>query len=498
MSSRVFSGTVALAAKVFPWTEPEPVLMREGVYLGPQLNTGRPMFLNPQGLISQGLVPSGNWWIMGLIRHGKDTLAKCFATEIGGTQAGVNPNGTHVVPRQRVHDHKLEKGQGEWTRISQFYRTDSVVLADMARDLKITAFDHRTGATEIDNARLAVMIAERVKRDHLDTYEMQALQVVMFVLHGFSIEVPLTFELIRATLRRLTVEQVQTYKGIGLPRLREYYAEQVKQDEDFANFFNLQLDLELDSSLAVASFEALQAASARVESYFSNLLESGIYGGMFGGTVSPYDLLSRRFCHLDWIGVPDEAMIILEEIFQFWEMLGSRKEGGNPVITPHYIYRDEQASELQGAARASMAAEANRKARAVHTVNMSLLQYPSDLLKLGSQGSLLRSHGETMLKGTGAALVGAIDARDDDLDVLTSLGITDFEAFRFTQLSQGQWGLIVRSRPVEFFQHVVKPEQLALIDTTGAARRAGERRPVSETEIFAQRQEELKQLGGVS
>ena len=103
-----------------------------------------------------------------------------------------------------------------------------------------------------------------------------------------------------------------------------------------------------------------------------------------------------------------------------------------------------------------------------------------------------------MLKGTGAALVGAIDALDDDLDVLTSLGITDFEAFRFTQLSQGQWGLIVRSRPVEFFQHVVKPEQLALIDTTGAARRAGERRPVSETEIFAQRQRELEQLGGVS
>lgn len=488
--SQAFAGSSPLVAYQMPWTQPAIHLLRRGQYLGEQLGTGVPVYLDLQQLIADGDIRDGDLGVFALKRGGKGTLTKCIADGLLKSQSGFD-NGEHVPTRQLANDFKLEEGGGEWGGVVKKARRRSHVLVERG---KISPYDRRTNNDQIDDAQLTVLILSQVKGSRLDDDEVLNVQVVLDEIHRFS-EVEVTLELIDRAISSMDRLRLEGYlTGDGYAELKKMYQQACADDQEFSTYFDLIVDAPSNLSREDALYNTFIAANGRVSSYFNSLLRTGLYGQLFGGNESLYEALEDEFVHFDWVGLPREAATLLELVMAFWRGKSARLNSGNSRIAPHFVWSDEQGSEQQrNELRTQLKAEENRKRRSVVTIETDMYQYADDPLKLGAVGSELRRYGEIIFKGKAAWFGGKQPNDDDTLDTITRIGATDFEAFQFTRLPQGSWGLLAPGHPVEWFAHRVLPSQWKMIDAEGAARRSAQRQPVTSMDVY---QERMKVLHG--
>lgn len=482
MPARMYSGTSDVAAHFNPWTQNALDLMKSGVFAGFQRGTGRPAFIDFQGNIKDNKIKSGEIAVVGPKRTGKDTLCKCLATSLGGMQAGVNPEGSHVTPTLWVYDLKREAGRGEWTKVTDFYQEEPTVFAKGA-SFNLTA--HHPGVTADDHARLINLIVRAQTKHFATSYQLLGLQLVIDQLHEKKVE--FNPDLIARLMHRIDQSQLKVYMDSGLDDLRVRHTDRMEHDEDFAALmtpiFTKAPALVEDSYL----FERFKLEVADYAAAINGLVKIAEYGKIWSGTDSIYDLMGRRFCHWDLNGLDELASNSMELALEFAQDILAGEGDGNSPLMPHYVFYDEQGSAMSSEPHAALRAERSRKKRATKSIEFMLYQNFDDPLKIGEVGSPMRGHGKTIFEGTDAFLVSGIPDDDEILDLVTKKGATDFEAYVMTTQEQGQWAFLAKGYPVEFFDHYVLPPQMNLIDTESAARIAAERRNVTDTEVFQER-----------
>lgn len=489
MSSRMYSGTSDVTAHFNPWTQNAPVLMREGGFVGFQRGTGTPVFINPQGNVAEGLVKSGNIAIIGPKRIGKDTLCKCLATILGGMQAGVKADGTHIVPSTWVYDLKREAGRGEWTKVAKFYRKDSTVFAKDGR-FNLTA--HHDGVTADHHAQLINLVLRAQTGLQPTSYQLLGLQMVIDRFHEF--EAPFDPSMVAHHMHRLTKADLKAYMDNGLDDFKERYAERMRTDEKFARFM---APVFMEAPSIVLHEDLFNRFRQEVVDYASALIgltTIAEYGKIWTGTDSIYDLMGRRLCHWDLNGLNELASNSMELALEFAQRVLSGEGEGDSPLMPHYVFYDEQGSALTSEPHAALRAEMSRKKRATKGIEFSVYQEFDAPLKIGDAGSALREHGRTIYEGTDAFLISQIPDDDDIKDLIVRKGATDYEAYVMTKQEQGQWAFLAKGYAVEFFDHYVSSVQLPLIDTESAARLAAQRRDVTDTAVYQQRMRVLASL----
>lgn len=480
--SRVFAGSAELTSRLVGVSQPELYFLKEGEYLGPQIYTRCTARINPQGLIAENKILSGNFGLAAEKHHGKGVLTKSLAVLLGGMKAGIDEEtGEFVRPRERVNDNKLEAGRGEWDDITEFKLRKPIYLAGFGR---ISPFDLRMGMTPLQHMELLSLMLEDAKGGPLDATESYVAQMVMYLIGRDGVNPELSW--IGQRGNNISVTDEDEYNRYFNRELRKQYHEQLMRDDTFRKRFDEVMrrsDPDNDDYLKNRNeeFRHIREAGRRVAHLIQLLLNSGTYGQTFGGGNSLFELLTDQYVHFDWTGMPPRAASLLEAILKYWEMVGARKDSGMHLTVPHYVFHDEQGSEMtKSVAHATLRAEENRKARAVHTIHFDMYQNFDDLLKIGEPGSAFRSQGEIMHRGIAAWFIGKQPDDSDLLHALTRRGATDKEAFMTTQFPMGVWGFLVpgSGKPMEIFQHILHPTIANLVDTTSAARKAAERTKV--------------------
>lgn len=472
--SRTFAGSSSLTAAFKPTAHGNLHFLREGpMYLGPQFFTNRTARYNPQRMIAAGEIKSGNIGIAAEIRHGKGVLMKSGSVQLAGSISGV-ANGEYVKTRMRVNDNKLEAGTGEWSKVTEFRLRKPTVLATLGR---INVFDARMGMTASQEDQLAYMMfndPDEVELDHTDQY---LLQVIMHLIRKDKVSASL--EWIGMQAKNFTWYDEHEYLSFYNQELRSTHQELLATNQEFRKRFENVMARETDPTSAdnQLSLQRLRASGDKLHA-ISKMLTSGTYGHSFGIDNSIYDILSDEYVHLDWEGMSSRAANLLNAVLRFWETAGARMDSGAHLTAPHYVFHDEQGSELsKSLSYAILRAEQNRKVRATHTIHHDMVQYFDDMLKLGGPGTPLQRQGEIMHRGIAAWFIGKQPHDEQLLHAITQAGATDSEAEYTTMLETGQWGFLVpgSNMPMEWFSHRLLPHIVPLVDSTSAARRVAER-----------------------
>lgn len=478
--SRTFAGSADLLAAQSPATQPAPYFLDEGFYLGPQFYTRKTMRINPQGLIASRRWLNGNIGIAAEINHGKGVLAKSLAIGLASMKAGIDEEtGEFIRPSERVNDNKLEKSKGEWDQITKYRLRKTIYLAGIGR---IKAFDLRMGMSEVQNMELLTLMLEDAKQAALTPAQHYAAQIIMhMIVHVDKVNPELSW--IGKRGKNIAPEDEDRYIRHFNESLREEYADELMENENFSKQFGIVMSRDTDLSVLKRAqreeeFARVREAGNDIFELTNLLLRGGPYGNTFGSENSLYDLLTDLYVHFDWVDMPPRAAALLEAILKFWEKVGARQPKGAQAVSPHYVFHDEQGSEMtKSLAHATLRAEESRKVRATHTIHFDMFQNFDDLLRIGEAGSAFRAQGEVIHRAKSAWFLGRQPNEDPVLHAITQRGATDEEAYMTTQLPTGSWGLLVpgSNKPMEFFHHVLLPTIAPLVDTTSASRDAAVR-----------------------
>lgn len=478
--SRTFAGSADLLAAQSPVTQPAPFFLAEGFYLGPQFYTRKTLRINPQGLVASRKWLNGNVGIAAEINHGKGVLAKSLAVGLSSMKAGIDEEtGEFIRPSERVNDNKLEASKGEWNKITEYRMRKPIYLAGIGR---IKVFDLRMKMTDIQNMELLILMLEDAKQAPLTPAQHYATQIIMHMILDVDGVTP-ELSWIGKRGKNIAPEDEARYIQHFNKSLREEYAAQLEQNENFRKQFEVVMSRDINSAdlnqpQRYGEFARVREAGNDIFELINILLNGGPYGNTFGSENSLYDLLTDRYVHFDWVGMPARAAALLEAILKLWENAGARQENGAQAVSPHYVFHDEQGSEMtKSMAHATLRAEESRKVRATHTIHFDMFQNFDDLLKIGEAGSAFRAQGEVIHRAKAAWFIGKQPNEEAVLHAITNRGATDEEAYMTTLLPTGTWGLLVpgSNKPMEFFQHILLPTIAPLVDSTSASRNAAVR-----------------------
>lgn len=503
--ARSFEGHADLVAAAYPWLVPPPLLGR-GMFLGFELGTGRPCFMDIQWLKRVGILSSTDVRLVGLKEAGKTTLAKCILHGSMGLQAGLEELPVDATPEQvleamrfvrgRANDRDMEGKAGEYDKLCEELVGRTVTLAEEG---SIDLFDLRMGSTELDLVRAGADAFSDVKGSRLDVFESLAQQVAISkLMQGLA---PVRLDLFESTVGGITTDDVTTYKTANNNVLREEL-KSLYEDLELDDVMRAGLEQSLSEILERPSNitedphleQELRAASTRVEGYAGELLRGGQYGGMFGSKNSPYDLLTNDFTVLDWNGVPSRAADLLNRQIMRWTNIGLRL--GDTTVTPDYVTNDEEGSEISNEDYAQARAELTRKSRKRRTVDLSMQQYVTDALTVGTANSDLRHWGEVIHRSAAMWLLGGQPDEEPIRQTIAQLGVGEPDIDQAIGNPQGCWTVVVpKTRSVQHFQHVVLPSQEGFIASAKEAAKAGERVRSTTIEEVVRR---IEQIGSIT
>jgi hypothetical protein len=148
-------------------------------------------------------------------------------------------------------------------------------------------------------------------------------------------------------------------------------------------------------------------------------------------------------------------------------------------LTPHISIGDEEHGAAKDLTHVRFRSAYVKMARSFATADLISTQYKSDLLAAGDPGSEIRRLSEGILKGIGGQFIGRQPHDEEGLHQLTLDGLSDQDAYLATRLDVGSFGLLVPDRPVLWFQHVIPPSMVSLVETNQVSKDMMEHAPVA-------------------
>lgn len=488
MSSRARSlvSNSSFAATLHPWIAPTSVL-NGGIFFGYQLGTGRPAFLDVHGLMRQGILSSTVVDINGPKNHGKGTLAKSITIRESGQQAGVNEStGWPRRVKVQINDRKHEGGRAEYAAVTEFLLSDVVELAKIGQ---FNLFDLTMDLSVQDVCRTAVDVQTDAKGARLDADEVMVTLMASYymVRHQHEVSSGPAFERI---LRGFNAGIMQCFDADTDQELRATLIQFLGRKPGADVVVNQLVDL--PSNLVSPRFnDGYRQAALRCSGYLNDVLRTGRYGTMFAGTKSLSEYIQGDdILTLDWTGLPSMGADLLDGMLSLW-MLNAATDADS-LLLPNIRISEEEGSAMTSLVHSRNKAELYRKSRAVPTAYYSITQSPMDYWNLGDEGSDLRAHGRTIARSFGMRIFGQQASDAETLSYITSLGVSDADAYRMTKLPQGCWAIFTPGQPVDYVQHVLLPDEWPLIESNSANKRATTRVQVSTLPEVQNRIEQLR------
>ena len=478
---RVMTGTAQFTAAMQPWIAPPP-LLPEGILLGFELGTRRPMFIDFQLLKRQGVIDSAVVVIAGAKNHGKSALVKTLGARQLALQAGRGTDGLPLKASLRSNDRKNEKGRGEMALLTDHLLGDNVELAKIG---SINPFDPLMGMDELALVGIAINIAETVCHRRLQEVEVLVIQVG--VHHMFTkINKLMSPYILELTLRKIESADTHDYFSRVDATALKRYAKQVKQDLALSQTLNL-LVMRPD----IYTDEEIREAAVKVSAMFGRLLRAD-FGPLFNGEQSLLKLLSSPIANFEWTGVTGPAEGLMEYLMATWQSWALNNYDNR--ITPSVNISDEEASALKSISHARAVDELSVKARASQMTDFRLLQHLTSFTSAGDDGSELRGLGEVINRNIAVRIVGKQEPDAKSLEALHQAGLGDADSMYMTTIDPYCWALIIRNQPVRYFESVLLPPEVDLVETNGANISATDRTRVTDLPHIQRR---IRALGAV-
>lgn len=485
--SRVLRCGADFVASMAPFIAAAP-LLPEGIFLGYELGTGRPVYMDFQLLKKYSLIHSAIVMIVGAKDHGKSALVKTLALRLMMLQAGIDPGTKYPLEsRLRTHDRKIEGTKGEFSDTCDYLAGDNISLANVGA---INPFDPTMSTSELSLVGTAINIAEIVRKRLLDEIEVLVLQIAVHHMYTRYREImaPYVLEL---CLRKLTPGDVKAYfDSVDSTAVKEY-AVRLETDPDLLKRLYILRDRTDNYSAG-----DLQEAGARVAAIYGRMLRAD-FGPLFTGTGSLRRVLSAPVVNFDWSGVTGPAQELLEFLMNTWQLDALNK--GDSSLMPTINVSDEEASALKSLAHARSVDDLSIKARAYQTTDLRLMQHLAGLRGIGADNSELRKLGENIDRNIGVRIIGRQENDPASMEALARLGMSDADMFMATTLERFCWGLVIPNQRVRWFQSVLFGPEVPLVETNSANKFVTNRMNVTTVKSLRQRsQRGIVQIGDIA
>lgn len=485
---RAMVGTPESAVYLHPWSSVAHPLL-QGVPLGIDLNTGEMLVIDPWMLKHKGIVNSLMAMVLGDKNAGKTTLCKILFLRLASLGAGYNER-----MRLRLNSAKNEQGETEYAELTDYFMSRPVVLRK--HKLNIVDFDLFPEETELLD--LLVNVYESALGRPLRDYEPLMMQAAVHKLTSEFREIA-SIELLNILLERQDVEDAARYLDATDSRLKQSMGRFFNED----TFPHLPADRTVrqdENARRNSMHQRLLGEMGRVRNYDARRMSRdsstlaaagrrllhGDMGRMFGGNESLYPLLTESTATYDWSGLPDKAVTVGRSVF--WKAQTAALVRGDMSIMPHLDADDEDHGNWRNLMYARMKAEYVKKSRAYPTMNLALTHRIADYETVGDAGSEQRERAVNMLRDIDMWFVGGQTSDRKSLrDVREHLGFSEPDAHALTQLGVGQFAMKLGHLKPIFFQLILTPSELGLVQTNRATAAMLNRMPLFDDPDVARR-----------
>lgn len=467
MATRTTSmkGTPQTAATAQPWPIPAFPGRGYGIPLGPEVRTGKFLFLDQYGLRESNPAERKHPEVNGLIceldgvrEAGKSAFMKSFGVRAYGMQAGLDEDGYPIEFRTRISSQRQEAGSDEYDRTCKAMHGRKISPMELGR---INALD-ATLSDEVGMLNTAINLAETDLGRRLQGLEPLAHQVAMATMwheYGESSDLVIYEQL----LRNQTIEDAHAYYTEHNRRLAAKMEEKLKDKPKLLE----QLQLRLERSVNIPQHE-FERDSATMAATMHRLLY-GDYGNLLGDEVFMRDFLGDPFLVIDQSQMTPRQRNIFNALIGDWMV--HAMDHNMPELVPHLSMGDESQDDRKSLMWLRNHDNFVRKARSYHTMDIRATQYQTLLRSMGAPDSEERKLAEAISLGTSMRIVGKQPNDADVLDALCKQGFSNFDAELTTTFDTGRFALKLPKRKPIVFDYVLTPLEEPIVASNDATKK---------------------------
>jgi hypothetical protein len=482
----------------FPFAAPPPLCV-SGAWVGRCMQTGRAAWLDPPGLMQEGVINGQVGKVVAPRGGAKTSLMKSvFGIRLASVQNGhikvTKPNGEVIrVPKKSrvlVDDRKPniqeitagKPAEGEWAEYGRFVGATIVELASLPA---INIFHADMGFKEQHLHKLAIKVGELVGRERLAPYEHFVLLIgVNTMYRNPEYRKAASVGTLERILNKLTLGSLKDYYKQRDRKYLAAHAKKFRYDPEFEGALRRLTAEDPDNPRNVERDEEKFIRTAAKLAILMGNAQEGQFGEVIGEEHSIFDIMHAQRAIWDWTGITPEARAILETVRQMAQELSLYRPDLDIMATIRL--GDEERSAGDSIIHLQHRLEFVEKARAFEMFDVTTEQWTHGMATtLGAVGSVEHGIVDLINKGTAIRFYGP---QPDDDDHLTRIGkesnFSDHQLHQLTGLSTGCWAVVAGdSRPV-WVRHVLTPREWKIVETNNAVRRQMDRVPYS-PEIMA-------------
>lgn len=465
-----------------PAIVPKPMQTR-GVPIGFEQVTGRQTYLWLHNLNLEANYIS----IEGMKGSGKTTFMKSSICRFSIFQArGVDFNSEFF--RSRVTSRKPNVGLMEYGPVLEYLEAEIHSLASSTKGFNVFGLFK----TQAEVSVVAVFLAKHLAKEVLNpAVSVAILAGVHRMFQSGASPHPKRLESI---LRQLTYDDYHDFyvdSGSLVTKVVEQEAEAFPRTIGELSVDKSDVRDIRPENLQRSLFEArhMEAASEAAD-IFLNFVRG--YGGIFMGEDSLLDVLSEDIVGLDEYGMADGAAEIFEAILNKAEANALSYATSEDALhltklLTHATWSDEEGEAMNSLFHARFKAQKVNKLRAFPTALVEAKQYHIQGAGAGEAGSEHRKYAQEIDFGVGARIIFRQPNSAQYLDKYREYGLPETYVELLPHLRTGQAIVFVEGREPERINHVLRPSEIPLVQTTQASTQMNSTEPITETEEWQER-----------
>lgn len=393
----------------------------------------RPFYMNPEYWQKIGLTGGQSIQFLGNRDCGKTAGSKVY----GYRQAGLQVGTTGYRMRPATDDTRANAGEGEYKSWAHALGSDYIDVSQYS--LNIT--DPKMGMS-IKEQSFILRSTLRMSSGDLTTTERLALRSATGIANLEAGD-DLIHSDVGTVISSLKFEEHLKY-------LKE--ARRRRHDWRFNDTPDHSLRTRLDDFTNVSQTKFIEACQS-VSDKFEILAEE--YGEVFGGRHSMYELLRQPVVALNLTNLDEESLAMVEMILWMWRNAAIRRH--DHTLMAHVEIHDENWKRWQSKEWGKNMISHLKKIRGSGTTVIKNMHRPSDILQVGSEGSIERGQAITGLRETDIWMIGQTPRSEFD------------QLAKYVKLPQDKLARLPMAEPGEFVVVIgdrLKPFTIYLNDIT--------------------------------
>lgn len=378
------------------------------------LENGLPFFVDLHYWMQLGLTGGTSVQFLGDRDSGKTTAAQTFAARNSALKAVDG-----IRRRVSVDDTRRNAGIPEYQAFANALGGEHIDLSQR----QINILDPLMNMDESEQHGVIRSTCEAISHREMSLRERVALLIGIQVLNAEAAE-EASPDLLQLIMSTLTMRDYDKFRGTRAGHTIGRSQSPVIQKR-------LQKRLRQESNMTKDEF---RGACAGISDMLLLLLEE--YGGIFGGTNSMYEILSDPVVALDFTGLDDDTIPIVEMLLWMWRNSAVRRHDHS--LMAHIELHDENWRRWESLIYGRNMVNHLKKIRGSGAAIIKIMHRPSDVNQVGEAGGRQQALALTGLRETDVWFIGKTQHGDFEslqrfvrlpqryLDMLPTLGKGDF------------------------------------------------------------------------